>query len=273
MTDLEGPARSGAPVDAPSFEEALDGAARASDTLLRALNLALREAKRARSAASLGKVRELEQAMDAAVRLSAQAAEEARRVRAEWSFDAPSFLASGAYAKELLALAAGSGVRAVESDQRILCYPAIVQISPADVSVVVDKKRDRRVRPSVVVGHLAALQQRPPRFRPEAFIESLASAYDLVVGAKRVRPGVAVKLVDVYAVLTVLPGAAREYTRPELARDLYLLDQSGVVEVRDGRRMSLPASALTRSSGVLTTVTRDGRTKIYAGIAFAEPSS
>jgi len=74
----------------------------------------------------------------------------------------------------------------------------------------------------------------------------------------------------VHRVLTLLPGAARDYTRQEFARDLYLLDQSGVVDVKDGRRMSLPASAMTRGSGVLTTVTRTGQTKVYAGLAFSE---
>jgi hypothetical protein len=272
MSELTAAAKLEQREEMSSFEDALDGAARATDALLRALTAALREAKRAKSAANLGKVRDLEQAMDAAARLAGQAADDARRVRGEWTFDAPEWFASGAYAKELLACAAASGVQAVESDQRILCYPAIVQVSATDVSVVVDKKKDRRVRPSVVVGHLAALQQRPPRFRPEAFIESLAVAYDLVVGVKGARQGAPVKLVDVHGVLTVLPGAARDYTRPEFARDLYLLDQSGVVDVKDGRVMSLPASALTRGSGVLTTVTRAGQTKVYAGIGFAEPS-
>ena len=113
---------------------------------------------------------------------------------------------------------------------------------------VVDKKKDRRIRPSVVVRHLAALQQRPPKFKPEAFIESLVPAYDYVVAAEGHRPGAAAKLVDVHRVLTLLPGAARDYTRQEFARDMYLLDQSGVVDVKDGRRMSLPASALTRGA-------------------------
>ena len=62
------------------------------------------------------------------------------------------------------------------------------------------------MRPSVVVGHLAALQQRPPKFKPEAFIETLAAAYDLVVGSKRLRPGAPARLVDVHQVLTLLPG-------------------------------------------------------------------
>lgn len=255
-----------------SFEGALEAIGRDAEAALRSLSAALKEAKRVKSAAGLGQVRELQHALDSAVRLADEAADATRSLRESWHFDVGEWFASGDYTKELLAAAAEARVSAFESDQQILCYPAIVRVSPADVAVVVDKKKDRRVRPSVVVRHLAALQDRPPRFKADAFIESLATAYDLVVGAKALRPGAPVKLVDVYRVLTVLPGAAREYSKQELARDLYLLDQSEVVHTKDGRRMSLPASALTRGSATLTTVTRGGQTKVYAGIAFTEKS-
>ena len=105
-------------------------------------------------------------------------------LRDGWRFDVGEWFASGEYAKELLASAAEAGVQAFESDDRILCYPAIVQVSASDATIVVDKKKDRRVRPSVVVRHLDALQQRPPKFKPEAFIETLAAAYDYVVGGQ-----------------------------------------------------------------------------------------
>lgn len=252
-----------------SLEEALQVVEREADAALKALGAAVKAAKRAKSAAALGQIRELQQALDAVVVLADQASGAAGDLRSGWRFDVGEWFGSGEYVKELLAAAAEAGVRAFESDDRILCYPAIVHVSTADTTVVVDKKKDRRVRPTVVVGHLAALQDKPPMFKERAFIESLVSTYDLVVGSDpKLRPGAAAKLVDVHRVLTLLPGAARDYTRQEFARDLYLLDQSGVVEVKDGRRMSLPASAMTRGSGVLTTVTRSGQTKVYAGLAF-----
>jgi len=253
-----------------SLEEALQAAERDADAVLKSISATLKAAKRAKAAAALGQIRDLQQAMDAVVGLADQAAGAADDLRSGWHFDVGLWFSSGEYAKELLASAAEAGVKAFESDDRILCYPTIVQVSATDATVVVDKKKDRRVRPSVVVGHLAALQAQPPKFKPEAFIESLAAAYDLVAGLRGMRPGAAVKLVDVHRVLTLLPGAARDYTHQEFARDLYLLDQSGIVDVKNGRRMTLPASAMTRSGGVLTTVTRTGQTKVYAGLAFTE---
>jgi len=66
--------------------------------------------------------------------------------------------------------------------------PTIVRVSAADTTVVVDKTKERRIRPSVVVRHLEAIQQRPPKFKPEAFIETLASAYNLVAAERKLRP-------------------------------------------------------------------------------------
>lgn len=260
-------------VDPDTLEGALQSLDGDVDAAIKALGAAVKEVRRVKAAAATGQLRQLRQAMGNATGLAQRAAEAVAQVEAGWDFDVVEWFASGEYTKELLATAAAAGVRAFESDERILSYPAVVAISPADTTVVVDKKRERGVRPTAVVRHLAALQQRPPKFKPEAFLASLAGAYDLVVGAQGVRPGAPVKLVDVHRVLTLLPGAARDYTRQELARDLYLLDQSGIVDTKDGRRMSLPASAMTRSTGTLTTVTKRGQTKVYAGISFTSASA
>jgi hypothetical protein len=251
------------------LEDALEALEADATALLRAVAALSRVAKKAKTAAETGTVRDIPLALEAAGQLAADASEAAERLRAGWRFDVESWFASGEYSKELLAAAAEGGVSAFESDDRILCYPVIVQVSPSDASIVIDKKRDRRIRPSVVVAGLSTLQQREPKFKPQAFIESLAIAYDFVIASKAMRPGAPVKLVDVHNVLTIMPGSAREYTRPEFARDVYLLDQRGVVTTKSGRRMSLPASALTRS-GVLRTVTRTGQAKDYAGISFEE---
>lgn len=254
-----------------SLEEALQAVEDDADVAIKALGSALKAAKKAKAAAAHGQIRDLQQSLETTLNMADQATAAARELREGWRFDVAEWFSSGDYAKELLASANEAGVQAFESDDRILSYPVILQVSASDTTVLIDKQKDRRVRPSVVAGHLAALQQRPPRFKAEAFIETLADGYDLVVASKGLRPGAPARLVDVHKVLTLLPGAARDYTRQEFARDLYLLDQKGVVDTKNGRRMSWPASALTRSGAVLTTVTRSGQRKIYAGVAFTEP--
>jgi hypothetical protein len=252
--------------DHATLEHALDVLEHDADVALRALLAAAKEAKRLKAAAATGQLRDVQRTVEAVDRLAASAASAATELRSGWRLDVAGCFESGEYTKELLAAAAAAGVRAVESDQRILCYPSVVQVSLGDATVVIDKKKERRVRPSVLARHLADLQARPPKFKPETFLETLATAYDLVTP----RPGATAKLTTVYGVLTLLPGASRDYTKPEFARDLYLLDQTGVTVTKNGRVMSLPASALTRGSGVLTAVTQTGQLKVYAGLAFTE---
>lgn len=252
--------------DANNLEQALADLEREADSAVRGLAAALKEAKKVKAAAAAGTLKELRQGLDGSVRLAEAAAATTRDVRDAWRFDEQGYFAGGGYTKEVLALAAEQGVQAFESDDRILCYPAIVQVAP-DATVVIDKKKDRRTRPTVVVATLKALQSKPPKFKAEAFLEALAAGYDLVRARQGGRPGVTVKLADVYGVLTVLPGSSREYSKQEFARDLYLLDQHGTTRTRDGRTLHLPASALTRGTGLFVTVTRSGQAKMYAGIS------
>ena len=250
------------------LEQALEAIEREADTAVRAAAVALTEAKRVKAAATTGQLRALRQSLDAVVRAADHAAAAARDVQAGWRFDEHAYFTSGGFTDEILATAEEQGLTAFESDDRILSYPAIVSLSASDSAVVIDKRKDRKVRPSVLVRTLKALQAKPPKFKPEAFLEALAAAYDLVVGARGAARGATVKLTDIYNVLTVLPGSGRDYGRQELARDLYLLDQSGVTTTKDGRELSLPASALTRSGGALRTVARSGQEKVYAGLSF-----
>ena len=253
------------------LESALDTFERRADGAVKALTTALREAKKLQAAAVHGQLRDLRAGIDASAKLTDQAADAVRDLRGAWTFDEAAYFADGGYIKEVLALGEQEDLKAVESDDRILSYPVIVRVSSGDTTVLIDKVKERRVRPSVLVGRLKALQARPPRFKAGAFIESLAAAYDLALAGKGLRPASTAKLLDVYSVLTLMPGAGREYSKQEFARDVYLLDQAGVVTTKGGRTLSLPASALTRGSGVLSTVTRSGQAKVYVGISFDEP--
>jgi len=126
----------------------------------------------------------------------------------------------------------------------------------------------------VVVDLLGAAQRRGPRFRPEPFLDSLRAAYELVIARQGKKADAVVRLIDVWAVLTLLPGQGREYTRQEFARDLYLLDQSGItLTPRGGRRLRWSASTGTKGAGVLTTVARGGQQQRYWGISLSLPAA
>src|SRR6266536_1480171 len=224
MPPCEDEARYGTGRQGVSQEESFEGVLAATEeqagATLRAAAAVTRELRKARVAAAGGQTRELRRAL-----------------RAGFDFDEGEHLASGAYAKELLATAAARGVDMFEEDERLLCYPSLVRVLPDQAALEIDRRRERRLRPSVVVDLLGAAQGRGPRFRPEPFLDSLRGAYELVVARQGKKADAVVRLIDVWTVLTLLPGQSREYTKPEFARDLYLLDQSGVTATsRSGRR-------------------------------------
>lgn len=247
------------------LEAALAVTQKDAEAVLKTSSALGRELKKACSSAVTGQVRDLRKALDAAAVLSAELADATAQTRSGFDFDEVGYLSSGAYAKELLAVAAEQGVAMFEEDERLLCYPSLLKPLPGDGALEIDRRREKRLRPSVVVGALAAAQQRPPRFKAEPFLESLAGAYALLAAE-----GTGVqRLVDVWDVLTLLPGQAKDYTKPEFARDLYLLDQSGVTSTRAGRTLRWHASSGTRGAGVLTTVAKTGQQQRYWAVSFS----
>ena len=255
------------------LEAALERAESAVELAARSAGALARELKRARGAAATGQVRELRRAFEAAATLARELQQVVDDAAAGFDVDEVELLAGGGYAKELLAAATAAGVAMYEEDDRLLCYPSIVRVLPADLALEVDRRRIRGLRPSVVVAALQRAQNAGARFKPGPFLASLAGGYDLVVARQGKHPGAVVKLVDVYGVLTLLPGQGRDYTRAEFARDLYLLDQSGETAVgSSGRTIRFAASSGTRTAGVLSTVARSGQQQQYWGVAF-EPGA
>jgi hypothetical protein len=260
-------------VAATEFEGALARAQTEVETAGKMANGVVRELRRARAAALVGQVRDLRRALDGAVEQARLLSDAVEAARASYDVDEAGLLESGQYAKELLAAAAEADVAMFEEDERLLCYPSIVRVLPGELALDVDRRRVRGLRPSVVVSHLQRAQQAGPRFKPEPFLASLFAGYELVVARQRKAAGAVVRLLDIYGVLTLLPGQSRDYTKPEFARDLYLLDQTGVTTVEStGRRLRWAASTGTKQAGVLSTVAKSGQQQRYWGVAFEDVS-
>ena len=256
-----------------SLETALSRTEADADAVLKATSALTTSLKRFRAAAHVGNLRELRPAIAAAEQALTGLRQQFANAKEGWDFDEDAYFANGSFPRELLETAERMNVRVFEQDDRLYCYPALIRVLPNDRSVLIDKARERRLRPTVLVNHLKDLQRRPPRFRPEAFLEALFEAYSTLV-AKRGKDlfgqGVVVKLLEIYDLLTLLPGQSKEYSRQEFARDIYLLDQSGLTTTRKGYNVSFPAGTGTRSaSSTIRVITQSGEEKIYYGIAFA----
>jgi len=251
-----------------TLEGALERTERDVDAALKAAAATTTQLKRARKAAASGVLRELERSLETTEQLAGALRDSVRTARSGWAFDDRAYLESGAYSDEVLRVGRASDVALQLLDERIVSYPSLVRVLPGEAAVEIDRKRHRGIRPSTLVEILRTTQTRPIRFRAEPFIEALSQAYEWVRASQGKAPGGTVKLVDVYRPLTVRPGQSAEYSKQEFARDIYLLDESGVNTTRAGLRMTLPASTGARTSSTLATVMRNGDLKIYYGIEF-----
>ncbi|MBI2854822.1 MAG: hypothetical protein HYX87_07895 [Chloroflexi bacterium] len=228
--------------------------------------------RKARSAARTGDLRMLKSALDASERALTSLKLQYGNTKDGYTFPEEEYLRSGAYARELIAAGEQAGVSIFERDDRLYCYPVLMKVASGERSVFIDKKRETRLRPSVLAGILKEKQKKPPRFRPEAFLESLYKAQSMIQAAlPEGKRGSPVTLLEVYEKLTMLPGLSQDYTKQEFARDIYLLHRSGVDRTKSGARVSFPASSGTRSRGrTITVIAEGGEEKTYFAISFIE---
>ncbi len=139
-----------------TIEGALEATERDVEGALRSATAAVRELKRALAAARTGQVRDLRKSLSAARTGAAALAADAGALADGFDFDEQAYLSSGEYVKELLAEAEARGLSIVEDDERLLCYPSLVRIVPESAAVEIDKVKDRRLRPSILVTRSAA---------------------------------------------------------------------------------------------------------------------
>ena len=263
---------------ATSLEKALARSEADAGSSLKAAQAVSQALKKYAGALKTGNLKEIQSAMNEVEKAEMVLRQQIATARDGWNFDIDSYINDGSYVKEILSLAEQKGVRIFERDDRLYSYPVLLRVLPSERTVMVDKLREKRIRPSFLVNRLKDLQKRPPRFRPEAFLESLYAAYRKVLQVRGIQDktasdsGSVVSLLEIWELLTLLPGQSREYSRQEFARDIYLLDRSGVDETRNKSRLSLPASTGTKiHSKTLSVINEFGEEKRYYGIAFNAP--
>lgn len=255
-----------------SLEKALSKTETDAEATLKVALAAVSSIKKFRMAAKSGDLREMKRAIDASEQSVAALKQQFVNAKDGWVFDEEIYLSSKDFLEEVIAASAQSGVKIFEQDDRLYCYPFIVRAISNERCVMINKTREKRLRPSVLANHLKMLQNKPIRFKPETLLECLFSAYSIAVktrGDHKIFTGAVVPLLEVYDILTLLPGQSKEYAKQEFARDIYLLDQSNITQTKKGYCLSLPASTGTKSaSRTITVITQHGQEKMYYGISF-----
>lgn len=255
-----------------SLEKALSRTESDVGAALKAATVAVASLRRFRAAVQTGILRDLRKTIEVAEQSISALRQQFANAKEGWDFDDEAYFGSRSFSIEILETAKQMGVKVFEQDERLYCYPSLIRILPNERAVLIDKAKERRLRPSVLVTHLKGLQDKPVRFRREAFLECLFSAYSIALatrGREAVDAGVVIPLTKVYGLLTLLPGQSRDYTLQEFARDIYLLDQSRETRTKKGLVVDFPASTGTKSArNTVRVITQEGREKIYYGVSF-----
>ena len=223
----------------------------------------LKRLKKLRAAAQSGDLREIGKSLgeirQSAPGLSSQAEDLA------FEFDETGYFPD-AFLHDLVSAAEARQMTVFARDGKLYCYPLLVRVKPAERAVQIGKKSERGIRPSALVAKLQQLQSKPTRFKPAEFASLLHRAYLHCASAQKTA---VLTLAEIYDVLTLMPGTAKDYTKDDFAGDLYLLDSSGVTRLGDGTAFHFAASTGTRNaSATFVCIARDGSEKRYYGISF-----
>lgn len=254
-----------------SLEQALFRTEAKADAAVKAANLVVISLKKFRTAAQTGNLRELLRTIENVDQAIIELSQKFTDAQRSWVFDEETYLSGRNFPSEILATAERVGVKIFEQDDRLYCYPFIIRILPNERNVLIDKIRERRLRPSILVNHLKKLQSKPVRFNYKSFLESLFFVYSKILVMRGKEIGSLVQLKEIYELLTSLPGLSRKYPRQEFSRDLFLLDQGEEKSTKDGWKVNLhPPTGRGRLSQIFSTVTREGQVKRYYGILFTK---
>ncbi len=245
------------------LEQALETFQSQVEASLDRVNALGKRLKKLRTAAESGDLREIGKSLSDLKELGSAVSDHTGALAFE--FDEAAYFPE-AFLAELTTAAEAAGLKVFVQDGKLYCYPLLVRVKTADRAVQIGTKVERGIRPSVLAKKLGDLHSRPPRFKPADFLGVLHRAWRHCASANET-PVLA--LTEIYDVLTLMPGAAKDYTKDDFARDLYLLDKSGVTETADGSALQLAASTGTRkASSTFVCIAEDGSEKRYYGIGF-----
>ena len=161
--------------------------------------------KKTSDAAKTGNLKDLPKLLEAAGQGIAALQQQFAGTSEGWTFSGDEYIAGREYINELVEAARAQDVNIFEQDGLLYCYPFLLRILPGELSVQIDKTKDKRLRPSALAAYLKAMQNRPVRFKPEAFLECLYEAYLKLTKTKEDT----ISLQDIYKLLTLLPGQAK----------------------------------------------------------------
>ena len=259
-----------------NFERAFEDISRDAASTLKAAADLTKQAKQLQKAARDGNIAAVKKGQVRLNDMLGHLAQAVSNAVKSWPFEddeEEQYLRDG-YATELRRVASKKGLDIHERDGQLISHPSIVRILPVDRAVRIDKRKVSNIRPSHLADILLQSQKTPGRYRAQPFLEALYRMYLALTkdSSGRLIDGASdpvIPLASIYRLFTSLPSSNREYAPTDFARDVYLLDKSGLTKTRSGATASFPASTGARSAkDLFSFVGPDGREVKYYGIRF-----
>ena len=168
------------------------------------------------------------------------------------AFDTAAYFESGDFTSQMLECAREKGVDVAGENPVFEMFPYKVRVDAAGQEVYLNRKKISSVRPSYVISHVAAEQQRLNKavFNDKAFVAELEVGYDTAVlkkGGSRRNP--VILLNNIYKMMVPMARSKKEYDMMAFAFDIARLYNSGIRAGKSGRSFELGTS-------------RDGKTGI-----------
>lgn len=266
-----------------TFEQGFADVERAAAAAAKASGVLVTLAKQIQKAAQDGDIAKIRKASERLTAALDAARQEGANTRSAWPFtpEAEEAYFREDYEQELLNEAGTEGLQIRRQDERLVVYPSVLRILPAERAVSVDRNKVLTIRPSRLVAILKANQTKKPGLASERFLEALYLAYRILEGKDGV--GTTLPLHRIYGKMhesrtflkafNLSPGAAAEYSRSDFGRDLFLLDRSGLTRTKSGTKFFLPASTGVkgaRAKTIFEFMAPDGESVAYYGIRFTE---
>ena len=262
----------------PTFEQAFSDVEAAAVATTTAATQLASIAKQFRKAAKDGNISGMRRAGVRLTESLGRLRQEVENASSSWPYkdeEERSYLAEH-FSEELRSMAKEMQLEIFERDGMLISYPSTIRILPNEGAVSVDRKKVSSIRPSRLASELLANQQRGPRFRPQAFLDALLKAYNIITDPPDTRAmfddsvnAPVIPLEKIYELFTTMPGSNREYDRMDFARDIYFLDSGDITTTRSGLQVRFPVSTAARAGrNIFSFVGPDGNLINYYGIQF-----
>ena len=167
-----------------SLEQALAEIEAEAGDLVKTTKQVMASFKKIKDAAKVGDLVKLRKLLDEGKAATLGLGCDFVKTQERLNFDEASYLAGNDFRQELLTTAQQMGVNLYEHDGYLFSYPVLLKILHKERAVSIDRMRESRLRPSVLVKRLKEVQNKPLRFKPQTFLEMLYTAYSIVVAGR-----------------------------------------------------------------------------------------